>query len=72
MKLEIGSKVRVVNYGHIENIFDEVEVIGRDTNPSIIGLEGVVESYDIHTRTYAVSGIPGKYYPYNRDQLQLI
>lgn len=73
VKLQIGDKVKIINYGHIIWGHDEIETIyTNDKMPSLVGQEGKIIGYDIHTRTYTLEGIKGKCSPFNRDQLEKI
>lgn len=66
--IKVGDEVEVINYGHIEWSNDECEVILKDSKPNLIGQKGKVEI--IKLGKYGISGIIGKYYPFNKDQLK--
>jgi hypothetical protein len=70
IKLKIGDKVEIVEYGNIETYNDEAEISTKDSMPQLIGQKGTIEI--IKGIQYGISGVDGKYFPFFRDQLKLI
>lgn len=83
--MEVGNKVKIINYGHLIYITAEeykidsfpliktypsgIEV--RDMSPELVGQEGVVSEVSNDGDQYMLSG-PKKAGWYNEEQLELI
>ena len=84
-KFKVGDKVKVVNYGHLIWMSDEMANLMRepkpipskgeyayDLNPSVVGKGGVVKGVDSKGYSYALDGIAGKTAWFEEDQLELV
>lgn len=70
--LTYGDRVRIIEYGHIVNMNDDVEILTKDSMPELIGREGFIVNYNVKTRAYTLLGVVGKASPFYRDQLEKI
>lgn len=70
--LEVGDKVKIIIYGDIGyDTDDEGNISTKDLLPSLIGQVGIIDRI-IGNKfpKYYVSGIVGKYGPFNHEQLE--